>query len=393
MSEKVTALSALAGLAHLNEQAPPPDKRYTLRFGSARTGRVFGTLPAFSGSGDSGLNGDGSVNIGVGPGQSVDLYRRVPPGYTMWLLEWRDGSVRRLVDGGVLWNDDADASLSLGGAGFLSLLHKRKLIPNVAADQIATAADLTYASLDHGSIMRAVVNQALTMPNGDLPIALEASRAGTRQQTYHGYDLGYVAARLLEIAGQSPVTEFTLDPSYTDDTHQFATFNLVTGTEADPQLSNTVPHRLNGATPGQLVLKRVKASRSATDMGTDAYAGGGDQGTSRTIRAASDTTLTDAGWPRMDIDDQSDATDAATVQGYADGLLARSRFPLRGVTCVVDAAWWWANGSKGDQVHVTTNHPVMGPLDFTSRVLRVGWDITSPDVALTLSDTLAEGGV
>ena len=386
-------MEAQALAAPVNPQAPPPNRQYRLRYGSARTGRVFGTLPAFSGSGESGLNGAGSVNIGIGPGQSQALYRKVTPGHTCWLLEWRDGTVRALVDGGLLWNDDADASWSLSGSGFLSLLNKRLLIPNVPADQIAAAPDLAYTGLDTGSIMRAIVAQALSMPNGDLPVTLQASRSGTRQQTYHGYDLGFVGARLTELAGQSPNTEFTLDPRYTDDTHQYATFDLLTGTETQPQLTSTVAHRLNGSAPGQQVLKSVKASRSATDMGTDAYAGGGDQGVSRTIRGASDATLTGSGWARMDVVDENDATVPATVQAYADGLRARTRFPLRGITCTVDAAWWWANGHKGDSVHLTTTgatSPALGPIDLTSRVLSVRWDINSTDVELTLADTTAE---
>jgi hypothetical protein len=83
----------------------------------------------------------------------------------------------------------------------------------------------------------------------------------------------------------------------------------------------------------------------------------------------------------------------AVVQAYADGQLAKHKRPARSVTVQVDAAWWWArSGRVGDYVHLTAKHRVLGVLDVRSRILSIGWDVSSRWVTLTLADTLAEDG-
>ena len=110
------------------------------------------------------------------------------------------------------------------------------------------------------------------------------------------------------------------------------------------------------------------------------------------IRSASDSTLTGAGWPRLDGVTSNDSADGSRVSAYAAGDLAKKRFPLRGVKVPVLASWWWGNNAQlGDKVDVTFTHAVIGQVRVVSRVESVSWDIASPWVVLTLADTVAEG--
>lgn len=387
--------AALVATTAAKEQKRP-DPRYVLRYGNIRDGRVYGRLPVAAASGGFGMRGDGSVNITV---PAVDraglIYRSLPPGKGMWVLEWNDGQFREVVDAGTTWGRTLGTdSFGLSGAGILALLNRRLLIPNVAADQIAAQPPISFTGMDTGSIIRSIAAHVMSLPHGDLPITLEAVRTGTRQQTYNGFDLGYAGPRMVEQSKQQPLTDFRFDPAYTDSARQYVTFNLVTGTEAAPLLTNARPWRLNATTPGQQTVGAVTCDDAADEMCTDNYgAGQGPEGAA-VIRAASDTTLTDAGWPRLDSTTDTNSADGAQVQRYADGGLAAKRFPLRGIKVPVKAAWWWGNrGRVGDGVDVTWLSPILGRVRAVSRVDNVDWDVTSAWVVLTLADTLAEEAI
>ena len=157
---------------------------------------------------------------------------------------------------------------------------------------------------------------------------------------------------------------------------------------------NKSPHELDGTGSKQAVINDLRVSDSGADLTTTAWAK--DNGTERsaTIRATSDFTLTGSGYPRLDGDTMADTDDPNEVQGWANGLLARTFRPARSVTVSVAADKWWPlNARMGDFVHVRYNHPELGLLDLTSRVLGESWDVKSQWVDLTLADTLAEDGV
>jgi hypothetical protein len=387
--------AALVATTAAKEQSRP-DPRYVLRYGNIRDGRIYGRLPVAAASGGFGMRGDGSVNITVPAVERAGLiYRSMPPGKGMWVLEWNDGQFREVVDAGTTWGRTLGTdSFGLSGAGLLALLNRRLLIPNVAADQIAAQPPISFTGMDTGSIIRSIAAHVMSLPHGDLPITLEAVRTGTRQQTYNGFDLAYAGPRMVEQSKQDPLTDFRFDPSYTDSTRQYVTFNLVTGTEATPLLTNARPWRLNATTPGQQTVGAVTCEDAADEMCTDNYgAGQGPEGAA-VIRGASDASLTGAGWPRLDGTTDNDSADGAVVQRYADGGLAAKRFPLRGIKVPVQASWWWGNrGRVGDGVDVTWLSPILGRVRAVSRVDNVDWDVASPWVVLTLADTAAEEAI
>jgi hypothetical protein len=391
----MTEPAALAA-AKAAPQQRRPDPRYVLRYGSIRDGRIYGRLPVSAASGSYGMRGDASVNITV---PAVDraglIYRSLPPGKGMWVLEWNDGQFREVVDAGTTWGRPLGTdSFGLSGAGILALLNRRLLIPNVAADKIATTAPLSFTGMDTGSIIRSIAAHVMSLPHGDLPITLQPVRTGTRQQSYNGFDLAYAGPRMVEQSKQDPVTDFRFDAAYTDDTRTHVAFQLVTGTEDAPQLTNARPWRLNATTPGQELVGEVTLEDAADEMCTDNYGAGQGTDVAAVIRSASDPTLTSAGWPRLDGVTQNDSADGAVVQRYADGGLTRGRYPMRGIKVPVKAAWWWGNrGKVGDGIDLTFSNPILGSVRVRSRVDNVAWDVASSWVVLTLADTLAEEAI
>lgn len=370
------------------------DARYVLRYGNIRDGRIYGPLPASSASGSQGMRGEGSVSIEVpGNDRAAGVYRALPPGKGMWVLEWNDGLSRRVVDAGTLWNRPVgDTSMSLSGAGMFALLNARLLRPDVPVAALAGSV-LTYSNLDLGSIMAAIVGQVQSLSDGDLPIVLQAARTGTRTRTYQGFDMAMAGQRITELADVEPNTEFLLMPRFVTGSTTRVVWDFLTGTEANPQLTNLVPWRLNRTTPGQKVVGEISVEDTATGMATTAWAVGAGEERAKVLRSATDATLTSGGWPRLDVVETNDSTDSAVVQSYANGVLAKTRRPARAVSVQVSAAWWWRTGGRvGDKVHLTADHLVLGRLDFTSRVTQVGWDIASAWVGLTLADSLAEEG-
>jgi hypothetical protein len=275
----------------------------------------------------------------------------------------------------------------------LGHLGARLLIPNVAADAIAAAPGMTFTG-DRGTIMARMVAQVLGLDEGDLPIVLEAYRAGTRTGTYYGYDMASVAQRINELADNVPPTDFALLPRFADGPdYTRIVWDFITGTEAQPLLNRTaaLPIMVDGTAPAQNTVKDVGWSGSAAGMGTHAFNKGGGSEKSTVIRGTVDPTLTAQGWPRSDVVSTSDSEDGDTVQGYADGLSAQTKRPARGIKVKVDAQFWWSQDARlGDSVRVKYNHPIAGAIDITSRLLSESGDVATQDVDLVLADTLAE---
>jgi hypothetical protein len=170
-------------------------------------------------------------------------------------------------------------------------------------------------------------------------------------------------------------------------------WQFLTGSAATPTLTQTGgPLVLDRGAPGQQNVGPVSVVEDASQLVTTAYDAGGGSQKARVIGSATDATLTNAGYPRLDGDDTSNATDYPTVQGYAAGLLARRGRTPSAVTVTVRASWWWAQGvTTGATVRlIDPSHPVFGHIDLTSRVLRWSADVSSEWVTLNLADSLTQ---
>lgn len=102
------------------------------------------------------------------------------------------------------------------------------------------------------------------------------------------------------------------------------------GSETQPELRSQTTH-LFDFTAEERSVKGLRVTWDAENMGSVSWAQGGRSADTVTVERASDTYLTDAGYPLMHIVDTShtDASLRPTLQGYAAANLNRARGPIQ----------------------------------------------------------------
>lgn len=391
----MTETALLAALPAVETAAPENVGRYVCHFGDVRTGFLEGDLPASGLSWTSELRETGSLSAAVPASpEASGLWDGLKAGPALVAVEWQRAFGRRILWASpvVLRGLDANA-MSVGGSGMLGHLGKRLLLPDVPFDQIPTAPGMTFTG-DMGTIMAKALAQVLSLDEGDLPIVLEAYRAGTRTQTYYGYEMASVAQRIDELSKHIGGPDFALLPRFADGPdYTHIVWDFITGTETAPTLNTTdgLPLVIDGTASGQNTVRGMSWAESTGDTGTHFYATGAGSEAAAMIRGAVDTGLTSQGWPRMDVTESNDSGDAVEVQAYADGVKARRNRAMRDISVDVDAQFWWSQDARlGDSVRVMFDHPIAGRIDVTSRLLSESGDVSTDRVALKLADTLAE---
>jgi hypothetical protein len=378
---------------------------YRIHYGVLRTGGEISELPVASCSFGDELRSTGSFQAQVAVGQcgNGSLWQSTRGAYTFWAAEWFDDGGRRLVAGGPLFARTGDDNgITYGGSNLFAMMGHRKLINQAWTDAQISANALTFSSLDLGSIISAIVQQVTAAPPADLPIAFEAPRSGINTRTYNGYDLAWAADKIAEIGNVESGTgglggpDWLFTPRFVAGDFTHIEWVLTTGTAAQPWLTQTgATVVLDRGPVGQQNVGPITVSEDAAKLSTTAFAANSGAEKTKLIASATDTTLTDAGYPRMDGDAPiNNNNDASMVAAYAQGELTRTKRTPDGVTVAVLASWWWAQGGgTGTTVHlIDPKNPVFGPIDLTSRVIK--WDVQdigSEWVTLTLADSL--GGV
>lgn len=314
----------------------------------------------------------------------------------MWAVEWKAPAIglQRIVAAGAVWTrtpgDGATAAFPLGGSGVFSVFNRRVMFGEDLAAPF-NQWKLALNNLDLGSIMRQVASTAMSLPNGSLPVVLEAPRTGTHSRNYNSWDVAYAGQRITELSEVEPNTDFLFQPRFKANDTTSVEWDMFTGTQSAPQLTSAQPRVLDGRTKGQGVIGRIHPDYDGSSLTTTAWAKGGGSEAATVVKSASDPSLTASGWPRLDLVESNNAEESANVQAWANGSLARNRRPKRGVRVEVDAAWWYAQPTRlGDRVQLLANHAVLGPVDLSSRVLAESGSLGSRFVTLTLADSIAE---
>lgn len=375
---------------------------YRIHYGVLRTGSEISELPVATASFGDELRGTGTfqANVAVGQCKNGDLWQATRGAFSFWAAEWFDDGGRRIVAGGPMFtrSGDDESGITYGGSNLFGLFSHRKLIDQGWTDaQISTNA-LTYSNLDLGSIISAIVQQVTTVGPAQLPLVFEAARTGTNTRTYNGYDLLWAADKITEIGNVESGTgglggpDWMFTPRFVAGDFTRIEWVLTTGTAAQPWLTQTgAVVVLDRGAPNQQNVGKITVAEDAGKLVTTAFAAGGGQQKARVIASATDTTLTNANYPRLDGESSNNSIDASLVTAYAQGELTRSKRAPDQVTVDVRASWWWAQGGgAGTTVQLLEPaNPVFGPINLTSRVAK--WDVAAVDsewVTLTLEDPL-----
>jgi hypothetical protein len=226
----------------------------------------------------------------------------------------------------------------------------------------------------------------------------EADRSGTNTRTYNGYDLLWAHDKITEIGNVESGTgglggpDWMFTPRFVAGDFTKIEWVLTTGTAAQPWLTQTgATVVLDKGAANQQNVGKVTIAEDAAKLSTTAFAGGGGQQKARVIASRTDTTLTNAGYPRMDVESRNNSISNSLVGVYAQGELTRTSRTPNAAKVEVRASWWWAQqGGTGTTVQLLDpDNPVFGPINLTSRVIK--WDVSdvaSEWVTLTLADTL-----
>lgn len=351
----------------------------TILFGDLRTGKITDSLDVTGASWKVLSNDAGSVDSVVIEAHEVaakSLYYQAAAAKTFIAADV-DGT---LQEAGPLWSrgwDDKAYQLTLGAAGLWSLFDHRKVIPVLVAGQKVQSVTTTVSNTDYGGIARALVAQALTHVGGNLPLALPAALAGTHTETFPGWQLLALGDQLRQLTKrETAAPDIRFRPSYTADKLSIQ-WAMEVGTQAAPLLAQTGDDWYFDHSVAKSSVENISTDEDATQMGQRGWITGNGQDLDTVIGSAYDSTLVDAGWPLLEVDElRSNDTAQATVDGYAANLVARSARPITVWNVVVSAAAA-AQVLPGHYARVTPkkNHPWLPPGERRMRVKSKSGDL------------------
>jgi hypothetical protein len=243
--------------------------------------------------------GDGTYSVSAGGGATI-LTKRIVLNHAL-ASSWTDGTV--VID------DD-----------------------NPPGDWVLTA-DGSYSDL-----IRALIVE--TEKWGSLPITPASSTGGDKTRTWDSWDLATVADRISDIGDLDAGPEWRFDPQLSD--AWVLSFQQVTSADSGEIVDNTWVW--NALVPASgVVLGDQDADGS--DMASACYMTGGKDDDTLLIAHSVGATLTDAGWPLLQVADTSHSTVSvlSTLQSYATATVSASDVPSGSVALTVPAT---------SQVHV-----------------------------------------
>jgi hypothetical protein len=308
--------------------------------GDLRTGRRIQTLNVMKGPWSAQLNAAETVSATIDLNdpdmQALNLRASAAPAKSFLVVEEADK-----VYGGPIWTRsyDKDARrLKLNAKGMWSIFDHRLIIPLLAktlgVDQwtVADPSDPTktmanpllassFANLWLGTIAKKLVQQALAWTGGNLPIVFMDDEAGTHEDTVEGTDFKVLGEKLTDITNLDGGPDIMFPASRTSDGLGFQ-WLMQTGTAAQPQIFSTSVPRW-AATAPKSPVSGLKVDEDASKMAEISWEVGGRTNDTVLVSRAIDETLTDAGYPLMEVVDSSHSSVSFqdTLDGWASEQL------------------------------------------------------------------------
>lgn len=277
-------------------------------------------------------------------------------------------------------DEDGRPTFKLTGRGVETLLgvrHVRKYPgwPLLTAGKPNGTYDMSFKNLSLGTIIKKLVEETEKYPGGALPIVFEPDRGGIHERLYEAVDGKPVLDAIDDIADLDNGVEYDFQPLI--DEFDQVTYRLVTGTDAQKVIvgNDSLTWNLGGAATD---IRGWSPNDRLSEVATDAIFHGGKGEDNVLFARASDSTLVDDGWPRIEVWDSSHSTVSvqATLQAWANrrvgGVYQRPSFEVRADR---------AHGVRhGDVVEVASRgHWLVPDGVVTRRVLSVSRDSKSPD--------------
>ena len=279
-------------------------------------------------------------------------------------------------------DEDGRQSFKVSCRGFDGLMQYRHVRafpgwPLIGSDGKPTGAyDMSFENLSLGTIIKRLVSETEKFPAGDLPIVYEPDRAGVHERTaYEALDGKPVLEAIDDIADLMDGVEYDFVPVI--DEYDHVSLRLVTGLDGVGAIvgNDSLTWNLGGTATD---IRGWEPNDQIGEVATDAVFTGGKGDDLVLAARATDTTLTDAGWPRVEVWDSSHSTVSrqATLQSWADGrvggVFQRPKFEVR-----ADKAYGLRHG---DIVEISSlGHWYVPDGIQRRRVLSVNRSSSSPD--------------
>ena len=241
-------------------------------------------------------------------------------------------------------DDTSNSLLQLGTGDFWSLLSGR-LLANPAWNPATTGINTTDADVTVtdtlANIALQLVRNAIGMTyraGSSLPVDIPTNTgSGTITRTYFGYDMNDVATKLHELTQEVNGPDIDFQPYlYQDSTGRYIRHLMRVGRDTDGYLvqPGTAPVFDYGSS-----LRSIPISGDGSKMSTTSWTKGSGDKYSMLYGMASDTTLTDAGWPLVDAVDSShiSSTDQTQLSTWATANQALHGKATEQWTAYVDA--------------------------------------------------------
>lgn len=300
--------------------------------GDLLTGKRIQTLQVVSGSWSEVLNGAGDISCTATLKDPVvarlGLRESAIPAKAF--LAAVEGDT--VLQAGPIWAHDWDANtqhLTLTGAGMWSYFDHRVLLPVLAGRLPSDPATDTNLISSLQGIARAMVAQAQTWTNGNVPVILPTAIAGTNERNEAGANLAIVGERLRQLTQVQGGPDIMFTPRF-NAARDGIEWVMRIGIPDVPLLSSVQEVVFNVGLPESSV-SNMRVNVNGTRIGSQAFAAGGRQSDEALTTVSTDSALTDAGFPLLELVDSSHSTvnEAGTLQAYSDELVLKGRKPVQ----------------------------------------------------------------
>lgn len=313
------------------------DNNWYARVFAIKTGAVVDELPLVSQPvWLQQVNADGSFTVTTPIGGNGGLSKRTLRGYVAEgrfgvAVCWGSGGTSDwIAQAGPIWSYAPDEgtngppTLQIGGSGFWGLLKARLQVPGTWTPSMGISG--TNSTANYGpSSMHDIARSMLldTLMRDSLPLDVPAAAgSGTNVRNFPGYDLAMMGQRLYELTQDIGGPDVVFQP-------YFASSNLI---RFQALIGN--PYLVQAGDPlifdYRSNLTSLKAPSDGSKLSITTYEKGNGVEASTLFAYATDTTLTNAGWPLLESVDSSHAsvTDQATLQGWANSVQTQFGRPI-----------------------------------------------------------------
>lgn len=220
----------------------------------------------------------------------------------------------------VIWGGTPPAQT----AGIVGDFSNASLLP------MDTSHDVNYTTFSLQGIASSLVSNAIARTGFSLPVDIPSPETGTNISNYPVYDLATIYTRLTDLLGVINGPDVDFKPYFDLTNPGFIRWSMMIGS---PLLNTGSTFSWDYGSG----CRSISVDSDASNMASAVYAKGNATERASTVAYSVNSALVTAGWPALEMVDggHTSATDAGTIQGYANGDIGLYAVPVETWTTVV----------------------------------------------------------